>query len=141
MDLASLLTDVLREATGPTAIAYALAAIGLNVHFGLTGLINMGQAGFMLLGAYGFAISTIAGLPLVVAFLIAIAVAVVFDAFVVRMVLIPALLYLMHEKSWWLPGWLDRLLPEVDVEGENLHRPHLEDHYGAVAKESVEPVG
>lgn len=78
MDIASLLTDVLREATGPTAIAYALAAIGLNVHFGLTGLINMGQAGFMLLGAYGFAISTIAGLPLVVAFLIAIACAVVF---------------------------------------------------------------
>jgi neutral amino acid transport system permease protein len=35
----------------------AIAVIGLNIHFGFTGLLNMGQAGFMLLGAYGFAIS------------------------------------------------------------------------------------
>ena len=62
----------------PTTAAYALAAIGLNIHFGLTGLLNMGQAGFMLLGAYGFAIATIAGLPLLAAVLVAIACAVVF---------------------------------------------------------------
>ncbi len=68
----------------------------------------------------------------------ALAAAVVLDAFVVRMVLIPALLYLMHEKSWWLPGWLDRILPVVDVEGESLDRPHLEEHYRAVS--SKEPV-
>jgi RND superfamily putative drug exporter len=53
----------------------------------------------------------------------ALAVAVVFDAFVVRMTLIPALMYLMGEKAWWLPRWLDRLLPDVDVEGEQLGRP------------------
>ncbi|GAA4624225.1 branched-chain amino acid ABC transporter permease [Cellulomonas oligotrophica] len=78
MDFGQLLTNVLTEMTGPTAIAYALAAIGLNIHFGLTGLINMGQAGFMLLGAYGFAISTIAGAPLWLAFLVAVVVAVLF---------------------------------------------------------------
>ncbi|TDT32652.1 branched-chain amino acid ABC transporter permease [Naumannella halotolerans] len=78
MDIVDLLVGALREATGPTAIAYALAAIGLNIHFGLTGLINMGQAGFMLLGAYGFAISTIYGAPLLLAFLVAILAAVVF---------------------------------------------------------------
>jgi RND superfamily putative drug exporter len=50
----------------------------------------------------------------------ALAVAVSFDAFVVRMALIPALMYLMGEKAWWLPAWLDRILPNVDVEGENL---------------------
>jgi putative drug exporter of the RND superfamily len=55
----------------------------------------------------------------------ALAVAVVFDAFVVRMTLIPALMYLMGENAWWLPRWLDRLLPDVDVEGEKLVRPHL----------------
>ncbi|MDP3892631.1 MMPL family transporter, partial [Nocardioides sp.] len=55
----------------------------------------------------------------------ALAVAVIFDAFVVRMALIPALMYLMGERAWWLPRWLDRLLPDVDVEGESLHRPHL----------------
>ncbi|WP_313556326.1 branched-chain amino acid ABC transporter permease [Miniimonas arenae] len=78
MDFGSLFTNVVAEMIGPTAIAYALAAIGLNIHFGLTGLINMGQAGFMLLGAYGFAISTIAGWPVWAALLVAIAAAVVF---------------------------------------------------------------
>ncbi|WP_139982617.1 MMPL family transporter [Nocardioides litoris] len=52
----------------------------------------------------------------------ALAAAVVLDAFVVRMVLIPALMYLMGDKAWWLPRWLDRLLPDVDVEGEKLQR-------------------
>ena len=55
----------------------------------------------------------------------ALAAAVVFDAFIVRMVLIPALLYLLGEKAWWLPAWLDRILPNVDVEGEKLQRAHL----------------
>lgn len=55
----------------------------------------------------------------------ALAAAVVFDAFIVRMILIPALMYLMGEKAWYLPAWLDRVLPNVDVEGENLDRPHL----------------
>jgi RND superfamily putative drug exporter len=50
----------------------------------------------------------------------ALAAAIIFDAFIVRMVLIPALMYLMGEKAWWLPRWLDRLLPNVDVEGDSL---------------------
>jgi len=60
----------------------------------------------------------------------ALASAVIFDAFVVRMVLIPALMYLMGEKAWYLPKWLDRILPHVDIEGASLHRPHLADRYG-----------
>jgi neutral amino acid transport system permease protein len=47
----------LRAALGPTAAAYALLAIGLNVHYGFTGLLNFGQVGFMLVGAYGVGIS------------------------------------------------------------------------------------
>ncbi|WZH51711.1 MAG: MMPL family transporter [Nocardioides alkalitolerans] len=54
----------------------------------------------------------------------ALATAVFIDAFVVRMTLIPALMYLMGEKAWWLPRWLDRVLPRVDVEGESLERAH-----------------
>lgn len=54
----------------------------------------------------------------------ALATAVFIDAFVVRMTLIPALMYLMGEKAWWLPRWLDRALPRVDVEGESLERAH-----------------
>ncbi|WP_298459902.1 branched-chain amino acid ABC transporter permease [uncultured Cellulomonas sp.] len=78
MDWTRILTNVVGELVAPTTAAYALAAIGLNVHFGLTGLLNFGQAGFMLLGAYGFAISTIAGWPIWAALLVAIACAVVF---------------------------------------------------------------
>ncbi|WP_328918239.1 MMPL family transporter [Streptomyces jietaisiensis] len=52
------------------------------------------------------------------------AVAVAFDVFVVRMCLIPALLYLLGDKAWWLPKRLDRVLPDVDIEGDNVHRPH-----------------
>jgi len=55
----------------------------------------------------------------------ALAIAVFFDAFVVRMTLIPAVMNLLGDKAWWLPRWLDQLLPHVDVEGEKL-ATHLE---------------
>ncbi|WP_299540472.1 MMPL family transporter [uncultured Streptomyces sp.] len=50
------------------------------------------------------------------------AIAVLFDAFVVRMAIVPAVLALLGERAWWLPRWLDRALPNVDVEGEGLRR-------------------
>ncbi|MGW4427798.1 MMPL family transporter [Streptomyces tendae] len=49
--------------------------------------------------------------------------AVLLDAFVVRMAIVPAVLALLGERAWWLPKWLDRILPRVDVEGEALTRP------------------
>ena len=52
----------------------------------------------------------------------ALAIAIVFDAFIVRLVLIPSLLYIMGEKAWWLPAWLDKILPNVDVEGDKLNQ-------------------
>ncbi|MEU3959142.1 MMPL family transporter [Streptomyces buecherae] len=48
------------------------------------------------------------------------AAAVLFDAFVVRMAIVPAVLALLGDRAWWLPTWLGRLLPRVDVEGEGL---------------------
>ncbi|GAA4416072.1 MMPL family transporter [Georgenia halophila] len=50
------------------------------------------------------------------------AVGVTVDAFVVRMVLVPAVLALLGDKAWWMPRWLDRALPSFDVEGEGLAR-------------------
>ncbi len=52
MDIGNILGFSLEQALGPTAIIYCLAAIGLNVHFGYTGLLNFGQAGFMLVAGY-----------------------------------------------------------------------------------------
>lgn len=46
------------------------------------------------------------------------------DAFVVRMLLIPAAMHLLGKKAWWIPRWLDRLLPDLDVEGTKLERSH-----------------
>jgi RND superfamily putative drug exporter len=46
------------------------------------------------------------------------------DAFVVRMLLIPAAMHLAGKSAWWLPKWLDRILPNVDVEGASLKRTH-----------------
>ncbi|MFJ3497352.1 MMPL family transporter [Streptomyces sp. NPDC086091] len=54
------------------------------------------------------------------------AIAVLFDAFVVRMALVPAVLALLGKRAWWLPKWLDRVLPNVDIEGEGL-KDHVED--------------
>lgn len=70
--------DMSANAILPTTAAFAIAAIGLNIHFGFTGLLNMGQAGFMLIGAYGFAIATTSGLPFWAATLVCIASGVVF---------------------------------------------------------------
>ncbi|MCX5561406.1 MMPL family transporter [Streptomyces sp. NBC_00038] len=50
------------------------------------------------------------------------AIAVLFDAFVVRMAFVPAVLALLGRAAWWMPRWLNRLLPKVDVEGEALGR-------------------
>ncbi|SEN09806.1 MMPL family transporter [Actinacidiphila rubida] len=50
------------------------------------------------------------------------AIAVAFDAFIVRMTIVPAVLALLGRAAWWLPGWLQRALPNVDVEGEQLRK-------------------
>ena len=57
MDWSLIFTQALGAAVGLNAILFALAAIGLNIHFGYTGLLNFGQVGFIAVGAYGLAIS------------------------------------------------------------------------------------
>lgn len=65
MDFQTILNLSLQQALGPTAIIYCLAAIGLNVHFGYTGLLNFGQAGFMMVAGYAMvATATVWDLPL-----------------------------------------------------------------------------
>ena len=53
------------------------------------------------------------------------AVGILVDAFLVRMTLVPAVLALLGRSAWWLPRWLDRILPDLDIEGARLggHEP------------------
>jgi ABC-type branched-subunit amino acid transport system permease subunit len=55
MDWGTIFSQSLQQGLGPTAVVYCLAAIGLNVNFGYTGLLNFGQAGFMAIGGYAMA--------------------------------------------------------------------------------------
>lgn len=47
------------------------------------------------------------------------------------MTLIPAVMALLGERAWWLPRWLDRILPHVDIEGRSLERPGPADPWGS----------
>lgn len=79
IDWGSIFSNAAVELISPTTAAYALAALGLAVHFGYTGLLNFGQAGFMALGAYGYAISILTlGFPVWGAVLVGIGASVVF---------------------------------------------------------------
>ena len=59
MDFGTVIDAAFSAALGPQAIVFALAAIGLNIHFGYTGLLNFGQAGFMAIAAFGLAVSVV----------------------------------------------------------------------------------
>jgi putative drug exporter of the RND superfamily len=48
---------------------------------------------------------------------IGLATAVFVDATIVRMVLVPAVMQLLGDRSWWLPRWLDRVIPDAALEG------------------------
>jgi branched-chain amino acid transport system permease protein len=79
VDFLQILSNAIVEIISPTTAAYALAALGLAIHFGYTGLINFGQAGFMAIGAYGYAISTLSlGFPVWGAVLVGIGGSIVF---------------------------------------------------------------
>ncbi|MBM7505136.1 MMPL family transporter [Agromyces aurantiacus] len=65
----------------------------------------------------------------------ALAFGVAFDAFLVRMTLVPAAMALAGRGAWWLPRWLARILPDVDIEGEGL-RAHLAESEWAAARDA-----
>ncbi len=59
MDFGAVLDAAVSQALGPQAIVFAIAAIGLNIHFGYTGLLNFGQAGFMAVGGFALAVTMV----------------------------------------------------------------------------------
>jgi putative drug exporter of the RND superfamily len=57
---------------------------------------------------------------------IGLATAILIDATVIRMVLVPAAMELLGDRNWWLPGWLDRLLPTIHVEGHEVTNDEID---------------
>jgi len=65
--------------------------------------------------------------PAIKMFGLGLATAIFVDATIVRMVLVPATMKLLGDANWWIPGWLDRLLPTIDIGGEaGLGEPEME---------------
>ena len=62
------------------------------------------------------------------------ATAIFVDATLVRMVLVPATMKLLGDANWWLPGWLDRLLPTVDLDGRNIASQQPAESEGAAER-------
>jgi RND superfamily putative drug exporter len=68
------------------------------------------------------------------------AAAILLDATVVRMLLVPATMELLGDRNWWLPRWLDRILPDLDVEGHAEPIPEDEGELTPADRER-EPTG
>ncbi|MFP5346657.1 MAG: MMPL family transporter [Actinomycetes bacterium] len=86
---------------------------------------GMGHGGRVVTAAAVIMTSVFAGFvlvedPIIKSMGFALAFGVAVDAFVVRMTLVPAAMSLLGAHAWWLPRWLDRLLPAIDVEGSSL---------------------
>ncbi|MFC7640070.1 MMPL family transporter [Streptosporangium lutulentum] len=91
---------------------------------------GMGHGARVVTAAALIMISVFAGFvllddPIIKSMGFALAVGVVIDAFVVRMTIVPAVMSLLGDRAWWMPRWLSRVLPNVDIEGEQL-RAHLD---------------
>ncbi|MDO4918970.1 MMPL family transporter [Kocuria sp.] len=86
-------------------------------------------AALIMTGVFmGFVFS---GDPMIASIGFVLSAGVLFDAFVVRMTLIPAVMHLLGDRAWWFPRWLDRIVPDVDVEGASLERSTHGRHGGA----------
>lgn len=73
-------------------------------------------------------------LPFIQIFGFALAAGVLFDAFLVRMSLVPATMFLMGHTTWWMPKWLDKLIPQLDIEGTALEEEWERKHAAASRK-------
>ncbi|AWB92267.1 MMPL family transporter [Aeromicrobium chenweiae] len=91
--------------------------------FGQASPIVVSAAAIMAAVFAGFAFS--GGDAMVASIGLALTVGVLVDAFIVRMVLVPATLQLLGESSWWMPRWMDRVLPDIDTEGSSLEHEEL----------------
>ena len=134
MDYMLFLTTGMREAYIHGAPARTAVVLGVRA-----GRSVVTAAAIIMVSVFGgFIFSESAIIP---AIGFALAIGVLLDAFVVRMFIVPSLMHLAGDWAWWLPKWLDRLIPNVDVEGASLERrhPHVASEHMASGIRSIEP--
>ena len=113
----------------------ARLAVQRGVHAGRTVVIAAALIMTSVFGGFIFSNSV-----MIQSIGLGLALGVLLDAFVVRLLIIPAVMHLLGASAWWLPKWLDRILPDVDVEGASLHRKHpTEAHEAAGPKHAEAP--
>ncbi|MEU4423254.1 MMPL family transporter [Actinoplanes sp. NPDC024001] len=127
MDYQLFLVSGMREAYAHGASARV--AVRQGVHAGRTVVIAAAIIMISVFGGFIFSNSAI-----ITSLGFGLSFGVLVDAFLVRMLLIPAVMHLLGGSAWWIPRWLDRILPNVDVEGAALERRHS----AAPAAEPVE---
>ena len=132
MDYQVFLLSRVREDWLATGDARASVVHGLSS----TGRVITSAAAIMVAVFLGFALDAD---PVVKMMGVGMAVAVTLDATVVRMVLVPATMSLLGQANWWLPAWLDRILPHIDVEGDGLAAPDAADIGGHEAEPQTGP--
>ncbi|WP_175638360.1 MMPL family transporter [Metabacillus schmidteae] len=104
-------------------------------------LAGMKDSGGVVTAAGLIMISVFAGFmfapdPIIKQMGLALTFGVLFDAFIVRMAIVPAVMSLMGKAAWYLPKWLDKILPNLDIEGESIMRD-LEKKDSSVQNEAV----
>jgi len=109
------------------------AATGDNDRSVIAGLANTARvitsAALIMISVFGGFV--LGDDPVIKMMGLGLATAILVDATIVRVVLVPATMKLMGDANWWLPAWLDRLLPTVDIDGEaGLPEPVLEPARG-----------
>jgi len=117
MDYQLFLASGMREAYVHGAPARLAVALGFRA-----GRSVVTAAGLIMVSVFGGFIFSESTMIRSIGFGLAFGVLV--DAFVVRMLLMPALMHLLGKSAWWIPRWLDRIMPNVDVEGAALERRH-----------------
>ncbi|MFC4785378.1 MMPL family transporter [Nocardioides sp. MAHUQ-72] len=110
MDYEVFLLSRVREAWHQTGDAHRAVAIGI----GSTARVITTAAAIMVVVFSSFVLDTD---PTIKMLAVGMAVAVLIDASVVRMVLVPALMSILGARAWWLPRWLDRVIPDLQLEG------------------------
>jgi RND superfamily putative drug exporter len=116
MDYEVFLISRVHESWVATRDSHRAVAIGI----GATARVITTAAAIMVVVFTSFVLSDD---PTVKMLAVGMAVAVLIDATVVRMILVPSVMTLLGERAWWIPGWLDRFVPNIDLEGEGSSTP------------------